>query len=54
MEGRTLRNRTVAPHSEDEAPVFDSESDWPHDQPELSSDSETVIMQPKPIIVHLT
>jgi hypothetical protein len=44
----------VAPHSEDEAPVLDSESDWPHDRPESSSDSETAVTQftqPEPTAV---
>jgi hypothetical protein len=35
----------VVPHSEEEAPVLDSESDWPHDQPESSSDRETTVTQ---------
>jgi hypothetical protein len=35
----------VVPHSEEEAPVLDSESDWQHDQPESSNDSETTVTQ---------
>jgi paraquat-inducible protein B len=44
----------VVPHSEDGAPVLDSESDWPHDQPKSSSDSEptvTQFTQPEPTAV---
>jgi hypothetical protein len=54
MEGRALMSRTVIPHSEDEVPVFNSESDSLHDQPESSSDSETRVTQftqPEPTVV---
>jgi hypothetical protein len=44
----------VVPHSEETAPVLDSESDWPHDRPESSSDGETAVTQftqPEPTAV---
>jgi hypothetical protein len=54
MEGRALRSRTAVPHSEDEAPVLDSESYWSHDQSESNSDGErtvTQFTQPEPTTV---